>query len=599
MKMHRMVLALVATISGLASIFHSPHATANQYWTLTNEQRRAYLHYYAPVIFKRANENGGKKGYDWIHNFDFDQDGYFSTNLANGQQLPSLVAAAAQGYSGYAAWRLRPTLYTALIEFKGPAGKELVLLYHIYHAMDQQYINPWEDSSRPPDKIHDWERVEIHLKNVGGSPGSGEAINYVVVTQHHQHVVRTAAQAKFMDTPTGKHVMVWQAEWSSRTTAPRGAELRFVEDSYSYISSRWNQVVMANVDVNNDGRKNVHYVFVPDQEPGAVSASGAKTLSYTTAEKLASGWDNGTTISWNGVKRITYELQDVADIIPSNWSSGGYQPHWGMQSDELIKFGPEGLVNESGLLEIPGGAAPETFYTAGLISTGGTDREGFPSKSWLWGTYNMDDSACNATDQIPNGCPGRSFNDAALTGTFLDWQGIRRQDANGLPGSATTDPETSFWWQHDYFVHHGYTDESDDYAHRCTTGSLFVRLQCREDYRNNMDPGYWLTGPWYTAAYGGFDGRWVQLFDDRTGEEPYTPLEVELVGASSGCAAKTVRANVSGGRSPYTVTWVQWVGYQTSAPHSSWNFAANARGELQVVSSDGQSLSYTVHCPVP
>jgi hypothetical protein len=34
----------------------------------------------------------------------------------------------------------------------------------------------------------------------------------------------------------------------------------------------------------------------------------------------------------------------------------------------------------------------------------------------------------------------------------------------------------------------------------------------------------WLRGAWYTAANGGFDGRWVQLFDDRPSYEAAPPL---------------------------------------------------------------------------
>ena len=39
-----------------------------QTWSLTNDQRRAYLNYYAPVIVKRGDENDGKQGRDWITN---------------------------------------------------------------------------------------------------------------------------------------------------------------------------------------------------------------------------------------------------------------------------------------------------------------------------------------------------------------------------------------------------------------------------------------------------------------------------------------------------------------------------------------------------
>ena len=56
-----------------------------QTWSLTNDQRRAYLNYYAPIILKRADENNNKQGRDWITNFDFDQDGNFGLGGAHAQ----------------------------------------------------------------------------------------------------------------------------------------------------------------------------------------------------------------------------------------------------------------------------------------------------------------------------------------------------------------------------------------------------------------------------------------------------------------------------------------------------------------------------------
>ncbi|SCL29004.1 hypothetical protein [Micromonospora inyonensis] len=37
---------------------------------LTTAQRQAYLNYYAPVIFKRANEDNGQDGRDWLTNYN-------------------------------------------------------------------------------------------------------------------------------------------------------------------------------------------------------------------------------------------------------------------------------------------------------------------------------------------------------------------------------------------------------------------------------------------------------------------------------------------------------------------------------------------------
>ncbi len=51
-------------------------AAWSQAWSLSDQQRRDYLGYYSPIIFKNADEDAGKHaGYDWITNFDFDRDG--------------------------------------------------------------------------------------------------------------------------------------------------------------------------------------------------------------------------------------------------------------------------------------------------------------------------------------------------------------------------------------------------------------------------------------------------------------------------------------------------------------------------------------------
>ena len=96
-----------------------------QTWSLTTAQRQAYLNYYAPVIMKRADENNNKQGRDWITNFDFDQDGDFSTNRQNWLNVPQYVNASAVGPSTYDRWRIRPTIYTALIEYMNGSSKSL------------------------------------------------------------------------------------------------------------------------------------------------------------------------------------------------------------------------------------------------------------------------------------------------------------------------------------------------------------------------------------------------------------------------------------------------------------------------------------------
>ena len=38
-------------------------------------------------------------------------------------------------------------------------------------------------------------------------------------------------------------------------------------------------------------------------------------LTYTTASGLASRVDNADSVRWANTKRMTYELQDIADIV--------------------------------------------------------------------------------------------------------------------------------------------------------------------------------------------------------------------------------------------------------------------------------------------
>jgi hypothetical protein len=59
-------------------------------------------------------------------------------------------------------------------------GKSLVLLYHVYNAADKD-----------GNQIHDWERVEIVVRNISGTPGGGsEYVNHVTVTLHPEHIMR-------------------------------------------------------------------------------------------------------------------------------------------------------------------------------------------------------------------------------------------------------------------------------------------------------------------------------------------------------------------------------------------------------------------------
>lgn len=449
---------------------------------LTTAQRQAYLNYYAPVIFKRANEDNGQDGRDWLTNFDFDQDGNFATNRFHWLESEHYVAASAAKAttSPYASWRIRPTLYTSLIEYMNGTSKSLVLLYHVYNAADKE-----------GNDIHDWERIELVVRNVTGTPGAtGEYVNNSTITHHHEHIIRKRGDTgfNFMNTSTGRHLMVWQADEAGSVLATHAHELRYVNDTYSSIAG---QPVTNNAEVEISGKdvnENVHYIFVPQTSSAAVSAWGARALTFANASTLIGGHDNEHTVDWYQAKRITYELQDIADIIPTHWSQNpAWSTHWlSSTSDDVVVESP--VVNETGATEVATGR--QRFYSTSR-DNGASDltdgREGLIHKDWLYGAYSAeaDEDREATSDHFP-----------AYEGTGTDSFGFTRQMASGR-----TDSPNSYWWQHDFFVHDGTVDADS----------------------SSRENGMWLRAAWYTAANGGFDGRWVQLFDDRPGQEPTIP----------------------------------------------------------------------------
>jgi hypothetical protein len=476
-RLAALALFLIACLGGTAS-----QASA-QTWTLTKAQRQAYLSYYAPVILKRGDENNGKTGRDWLTNYDFDQDANFSTNRVNWLNVNQYAAASAAHNTGssYSRWRIRPTLYTALLEYMEGSSKSLVLLYHVYNAADK-------DGSQ----IHDWERVEIIIRGISGTPGTGgEYVNTATVTLHSEHIMRRYYDSgiNFMQTATGKHLLLWQADESGAIPpATHAHELRFVSDSYSSIASHISALGKAEVDVNGTDEKNVHYVFVPEGSPSAVSAWGAQHLNYTTAGTLASGADNGNTVRWYQAKRITYELQDIADILPTHWQNSAWYIHWLADTTvDVLLESP--IINEAGQPEVSAGM--QLFY-ARSRDIGKSDltdgRDGYPDKGWLFGVY-------SAEQNSDLGYTTDDFKSRAYSGVGVDSYGRSRGAASGYYNS-----HGAFWWQHDFFAHSGVIETSAA-----------------------VEGGTWLMGAWYTAANGGFDGRWVQLFDDRPGVESLTP----------------------------------------------------------------------------
>jgi hypothetical protein len=458
-----------------------------QAWNLSTAQRQAYLNYYAPLILKRGDENDGKQGRDWITNFDFDRDGNFSNNRLNWINIGQYLAAAQSGSGAYSNWRIRPTLYTALIEYMEGGSKSVALLYHVYNAADKD-----------GNQIHDWERIEIVVRGVGGAPGAGgEYVNHVTVTHHKEHLIRRYYDAglNFMQTATGKHVMVWQADESDfdlPSAGPHAHELRFVSNPYSWIAGQRSTLnSKAEVTINNDSdnKRNVHYVFVPEGSSEAVGAWGAKALSYSTASGLASRVDNGNTVTWTQTKRITYELQDLADIFPTHWQFGPWYLHWlSDDSEDVLLESP--IVNEAGQAEVSAGLQHFNTMSRDAGKSSLTDgRSGIPDKNWFYGAYSA---------ELDPETPSGSDDFKGWEGLGLDSYGWSRGAASGYYNS-----HGAFWWQHDFFVHSGAINSD-----------------------STREEGMWLRGAWYTAANGGFDGRWVQLFDDRPSYEAAPPPPV-------------------------------------------------------------------------
>lgn len=549
----RALIIAALVLTGLGATAQPASAT----WTLTTAQRQAYLHYYAPVIMKRGDENNGKQGRDWLTNYDFDRDANFSNNRVNWRNVNQYVAASTTGPSSYDRWRIRPTLYTALVEYTTGGSKSLVLLYHVYNAADKDGT-----------QIHDWERVEIAVRGVTGTPGAaGESVNHVTVTTHHDHIMRRSYDSglNFMQTTTGRHVLLWQADesdWDLNSPCQTyGHELRFVTNPYSWIAGQVSSATArAEVNINGkDEKKNVHYVFAPEGSSAAVSTWGAKPVTYTTAASLASGVDNGDTVAWYRAKRLTYELQDLADVFPTHWQNTNWYTHWRSDtSSDVLLESP--IVNEAGQAEVSTGQ--QRFYTKSRdsgSSAGTDDREGIPDKSWFYGAYSAELNA---------DCPSGGDDFGAYEGRGLDSTGRSRGAASGYFNS-----HNAFWWQHDFFVHSGAMDDAE-----------------------TREAGTWLAGAWYTAANGGFDGRWVQLFDDRPGYEPVAPLGLSISYPPPQCTDTfSVTANATGGLSPYTFTWTN--ADPVSSPSDPSNTAyvyANVTATVSVRSADGQARSANV-----
>jgi hypothetical protein len=545
----RMLLVALFALVGLSTTAEQASAQA---WSLNNAQRKAYLNYYAPVILKRGDENNNKQGRDWITNFDFDQDADFSNNRVNWLNVPNYVNASAYGPSYYDRWRIRPTLYTSLVEYMEGSSKSIVLLYHVYNATDK-------DGS----DIHDWERAEIVVRGVTGTPGGGgEYVNHVTATVHGEQIIRRYYDAglSFMQTATGKHVLLWQADESNPDSPSLGYHAHaiwHVKTPYSTIASRMNSSTEAEVNLNYASDNNVHYVFVPEGSQAAVSAWGAKPLSYATASSLASRVDNGNEVPWYQVKRITYELQDIADILSTHWQFNPWHVHW-LSSDWRDVLLESPILNEAGQAEVSAGM--QRFYLrsrdVGRSGYVGAD-SAILSKNAIWGGYSA---------ELNSEFPWSGDDFGGFEGLGADSYGRSRGMASGY-----YDSHNSYWWQHDFFVHSGVI--TSDQTH--------------------YEAGMWLVGAWYTAANGGFDGRWVQLFDDRLGLEPFAPLALSISGNSypQAYTYETWYATAANGTDPYSYSWYR-DGYFVGTGNTYSDYVDTAL-QLQVTVTDAAGTAVT------
>ncbi len=536
-------LLLLSLLLGAALLSREASAQA---WSLTTAQRQAYLQYYAPVIMQRAEESSNKPGRDWISNYDFDRDGNFANNRYTwANVLTQYIAASTAGSGTYTNWRIRPTLYSSLVEYMDGGSKGLVLFYHVFHPVDKKAT-----------EIHDWERIEISLRAVAGTPGAaGEYVGHVTVTSHKDHVMRSfgSPDLNFMQVASGKHVMIWQADEDNTELGTHGHELHFVQDPYSTISARVAAGNSAEVEVTNDDDKSVHYVWVPETSSAAVTAWSAKPINYANAPSLAAGRDD--TVSWPLVKRITYELQDLADVDVTQWSGSTWWTNWTADDmEDVLLESP--ILSETGQVEVPAGLQRFYLGSRDTLSSSLTDgREGVIAKAWYWGGYSAETNAdtISGSDKLDG-----------YSGAGRDSFNRNRADASGDYGSLG-----NYWRQHDFFVHSGTIDTREHY-----------------------EAGIWLIGAWYLPQNGGFDGRWAQLFDDRVAYEAVAPLSVIMPSSGLGCGeTAVVTAKVSGGALPYSFTWsnVLW----QSADGKSAEVDSGATATLVVRSADGQSVTRT------
>jgi hypothetical protein len=339
-----------------------------------------------------------------------------------------------------------------------------------------------------------------------------------------------------MQVASGKHLMIWQADEDDTdyTGGANGHELRFVQDSYATISARVATNATSGVNISNADTKSVHYLWVPETSASAVSVWGAQSINYSNAASLAAGRDDS--VRWSSVKRITYELQDLADMFHTHWSGSNWWVNWTADVSEDVLL-ESAIIDEIGNTQIPAGLQRFYLGSRDTWSSSQTDgRDAVLAKRWFWGGYSAETNA----DSISS------------SDDFGGYEGLGRGSDNYNRADASGDylSLNSYWRQHDYFAHSG----------------------------------------WQMWQNGGFDGRWAQLFDDRVAYEPVSPLWVSMPSYAEGCGdAVYATAIVGGGQPPYAFQWgnVLW-----QSPDGYWaQVGPGETATLVVTSGDGQSAT--------
>lgn len=443
-------------------------------WVLTDERRRDFLHYYSPVILKTGDENNKHRhlGHDWITSFAFDNDLDFANNQHNWRYEKIHFIENTRNLD----WKISPTLYTALIEFMSPCQpsgertKNLVLIYHVYHA----YQGGRNAIKLRSHDVHDWERIELRLDDVQPrGAGRGERVNYYVITRHKHHDGRLRGHAglRFLEIDPitgarlGKHVLISQQRWNGDWPGRRKAQLHYVLDDLGEIKP-----AMVRISGGYLFPTPYHYIFVDGQAEALTLLLGAEEITADNAGELASGWDDDKTVAMTATKRISYELRDLASILPTHWEhSAGTQENLNWSGKKTYRIDlTEDISGTVGGRTTTVSAGPRTFFLKSRVVTKKNKRKngarkGLLAKNWFWGPYQWNKK---------------------------DHDGWLRKEYK---------KRGKVWSQHDYFAH---DPGPEGKARR----------------------GDWLPENWHLPDQGGFDGRWIELFPERE-ESPPPPSD--------------------------------------------------------------------------